>query len=194
MTTKIGKWKYSIFYLITEPPLTLPRVSVLLTYCTIEQFELNYLTAENTTSVHQEVKERDTRLKNKMKNYSNSKNKAKSSDIKEGDVVLVRQPKSNKLCTKYNPATFQVRRRQGNRITAVKNGKYITRNVSFFKKLFGAKHDESSHLWDQIDEDDYLSDLDLGDMVGQNDPARDPVRYPVRRRQRVQRFGNNIYD
>ena len=133
MTTKIGKCKYSIFYLITEPPLTLPRARVLLTCCTIEQFELNYLTAENTTSVHQEVKERDTRLKKKMKNYSDSKNRAKSSDIKEGDVVLVRQPKSNKLSTKYNPATFQVTRRLGSRITALRNGKYITRNVSFLK-------------------------------------------------------------
>ena len=28
------------------------------------------------------------------------------------------------------------------------------------------KHDESSHLWNQIDEDDYLFDSDLGDMVG----------------------------
>ena len=108
-------------------------------------------------------------------------------------MVLVRQPKSNKLSIKYNPATFQVTRRQGNRITAVRNGKYITRNVSFFKKLSVAKHDEPSHLWNQIDEDDYLSDSDLGDLVGQNDPVRDPVRYPVRRRQRVQRFGNNIY-
>ena len=60
----------------------------------------------------------------------------------------------------------------------------------FLKKLSVAKHDESSHQWNQIDEDDYLSDTDLGDMVGQNDP----VRYPVRRRQTVQRFGNNIYD
>ena len=59
-----------------------------------------------------------------MKNYSDSKNRARSSDIK-GDVVLVCQPKSNKLSTEYNPATFQVTRRQGNGITAV--------NVSFFK-------------------------------------------------------------
>ena len=145
--------------------------------------KLPHFTAENTTSVHQEVKERDTRLKKKMKNYSDSKNRAKSLDIKDGDVVLVRQPKLNKLSTKNNPATFQVTRRQGNRITAVRNGKYIARNVSFFKKLSVAKHDESSHLWNQIDEDDYLSDLDLGDMVGQNDPVRDPVKYPVRRRQ-----------
>ena len=154
--------------------------------------KLPQFTAENTTSVHQEVKERDTRLKKKMNNYSDSKTRAKSSDIKEGDMVLVRQPKSNKLSTKYNPATFQVTRRQGNRITAVRDGKYITRNVSFFTKLSLAKHDEPSHLWNQIDEDNYLSDSDLGDMVGQNGPVRDPVRYPVRRRQRMQGFGNNI--
>ena len=81
-------------------------------------------------------------------------------------MALVRQPKLNKLSTKYNPPTFQVTRRQGNRITALRNGKYITRNVSFFKKLSGAKYYESSHLWNQIDEDDYLFDSDLGDMVG----------------------------
>ena len=42
----VGKWNYSIFYLITEPPLTLPRARVLLTCCTIEQFELNYLSSQ----------------------------------------------------------------------------------------------------------------------------------------------------
>ena len=43
---KDWKWKYSIFYLITEPPLTLPRARVLLTCCTIEQLKLNYLSSQ----------------------------------------------------------------------------------------------------------------------------------------------------
>ena len=149
MTTKIGKWKYSIFYFnyrATPHATTGKSRPADLLYNRTIQTKLPQFTAENTTAVHQEVKERDTRLKKKMKNYSDSKNRAKSSDIKEGDVVSVRQPKSNKLSIKYNPATFQVTRRQGNRITAVRNGKYITRNVSFFKKLSVAKHDESSHL------------------------------------------------
>ena len=43
---------------------------------------------------------------------------------------------------------------------------------------------------DLVSEDDYSSDSDVDEMVEQNDP----VRYPARQRQRVQRFGNNIYD
>ncbi len=94
------------------------------------------------------------------------------------------------MSTKYNPTPFQVTRRQGNRVTAVRNGKYITRNISFFKKLSCSKHGGSPQLMDLVSEDDYSSDSDVDEMVEQNDP----VRYPARQRQRVQRFGNNIYD
>ena len=116
--------------------------------------------AENTTSVHQEVKERETRLKKRMKEYADHKTKAKSSDIKEGDIVLVREPKSNKMSTRYNPAPFQVTSRQGNRITAVRDGKYITRNISFFKKLLYHKRSGSSQGMDWISANDYSSDAD----------------------------------
>ncbi len=51
-----------------------------------------------------------------MKDYADHKTRAKSPDIKEGDIVLVRQPKLNKMSTKYNPTPFQVTRRQGNRV------------------------------------------------------------------------------
>ena len=41
MTTKIEKWKYLSFYLITELLPILSRASVLLSCCTIAQFQLN---------------------------------------------------------------------------------------------------------------------------------------------------------
>ena len=92
--------------------------------------------------------------------------------------------------TKYNPAAFQATHRHGNRVTAVRNGRYITRNISFFKKLLCPEHGGPSQLMDVVSEDNYSSDYDVDEMVEQ----MEPVRYPVRRRQRVQRFGNNIYD
>ena len=83
---------------------------------------------------HEQVKERDTSAKKKMKTYADARSRAKELQIKEGDVVLVRQPKQNKLSMKFDPVPYKVVRRKCSRVTAVRNGRYISRNVSLFKK------------------------------------------------------------
>jgi hypothetical protein len=80
------------------------------------------VTVENESSLHQEVKERDERLKKNQKDYADSKRRVKCADIKKTDLVLVRQPKSNKMSTKYDPIPYEVTNRRGNRITAIRNG------------------------------------------------------------------------
>ncbi|CAB4013330.1 Transposon Tf2-9 poly [Paramuricea clavata] len=60
------------------------------------QTKLPQVTVENDSSLHQEGKERDERLKKNQKEYADSKRRVKCADIKKSDLVLVRQPKSNK--------------------------------------------------------------------------------------------------
>ncbi|CAB4039890.1 PREDICTED: uncharacterized protein K02A2.6-like [Paramuricea clavata] len=169
--------------------------------------KLPQVTVENDSSLHQEVKERDERLKKNQKEYADSKRRVKCADIKKSDLGLVRQPKSNKMSTKYDPIPYEVTNRRGNRITAIRNGKYITRNISFFKK-YHPRHGRSLESTEIMDEENYSSNEDVHeeheqyDGLRQNDRPRqhngqrqdDGPRYPARERQRVYRYGNNIYD
>jgi hypothetical protein len=94
-------WKGEIFKFLLNyratPHATTGKCPAELLYNRTVGTKLPQCTTENTMPVHQEVKERDTRLKKKMKEYADNKTKAKSSNIKEGDIVLVRQPKLNKM-------------------------------------------------------------------------------------------------
>ena len=102
----------------------------------------------------------DERLKKNQKEYADSKRRVKCADIKKSDLVLVRQPKANKMSTKYDPIPYEVTNRRGNRITAIRNEKYITRNISFFKK-FHPTHGRSLDSTDIMDEENYSSDEDV---------------------------------
>ena len=88
--------------------------------------------SDNTQSTSLEVREK---AKAKIKAHADAKAKATPSKIAVGDLVLAHQRKQNKLSTPYDPRAFRVIRKRGTMITACRNGKYITRNASHFKKV-----------------------------------------------------------
>ena len=49
----------------------------------------------------QEVRQTDWKSKQTMKKYSDENNKAQESSLKVGNIVLLRQKKTNKLSTKF---------------------------------------------------------------------------------------------
>ena len=102
------------------------------------------------------------------------------------DIVLVRQSKENKLSTRYDPKPYKVVKRRGSRVTVLRNGHYVTRNISFFKKFAGEFDDEVG----SATETDYF-DHDIDNGI--SDEGENNARYPVRNRQPVQRYGQNIY-
>ena len=139
----------------------------------------------NTNSVkHRQLEKTDSAAKAKMKTYADNKHKAKPSNIAIGDTVLVRQNQGTKFTTRYQSRPFKVTQRKGNRITAERNGKYITRNVSFFKKYEHAANTTSE------DEDFY----DFDSCSEQQCAQENEPRYPSRLRNRIERYGQNIYD
>ena len=60
---------------------------------------------------------------------------AQEREIKPGEVLLMRQPKHNKLSTPYNPKPFVVKEKNGTMVTASNGSQTVTRNSSHFKVI-----------------------------------------------------------
>ena len=81
----------------------------------------------------QKMIEKDGESKGKMKHYSDLKAYVKPNAIKEGDLVLCRQQKKNKLTTPFFPKPMRVISRKGTRVVAELDGKRVTRHINHFK-------------------------------------------------------------
>ena len=75
-----------------------------------------------------EVIGRDTTEKQEMKVYAESRRNAKPRHFRVGDPVLVKQKKSNKLSTPFNPKPYVITKVKGSMIIAkrISDGKNIT--------------------------------------------------------------------
>eukprot|EP00794_Sanderia_malayensis_P020681 gene20681-22720_t len=120
-----------------------------------------------------------------MKTSADRTNHAKKSDVSVGDTVLVKERKINKFSTRFNPTLYQMLRKKGSMLTAKSiHRQYITRNISFFKRVKFDFDLELSH-----DDDDDINQPNIDDIECVEGP-----RYPQRERRQVPRLGHNIYD
>ena len=55
--------------------------------------------------------------------------------IKVGDIVFLKQPKENKLSTRFKPKPYQRVAMKGHMVTGTRGGHQVTRHASFFKKI-----------------------------------------------------------
>lgn len=95
----------------------------------------------------EEIRDRDTIMKEKGRIYADAKRKAKESDIREGDrVIAKRMRKDNKLDTPFSPEEFQVIKKTGadTVIRSFETGKQYRRNVVHLKRLESAEVANSS--------------------------------------------------
>ena len=90
---------------------------------------------QNDTKIDQQVRENDWNGKEKINMNADKFNHAKEHTILVGDTVLIRQQKKNKLSARFDPEPYQVTRVKGTMVTATRPGHYVTRNISFFKKI-----------------------------------------------------------
>lgn len=98
------------------------------------------LEEDDESYVKEELRDVDKINKLKMKDYADKKRRAKISEIKEGDtVILKRQVKNNKLCTTFEPTPYKVIQRKGTEITVENEHtkKRYRRNVTHAKKFHG---------------------------------------------------------
>ena len=82
------------------------------------------------------IKHRDQLAKAKMKTYANLRVYVKPTNITTGDKVIVRcNPSRSSSGSPYNSKPFFLTNRKGTMVTAESEGRRVTRNSSFFKKL-----------------------------------------------------------
>ena len=110
-----------------------------------------------------------------MKFYVDHKTSAQETQITPGNIVLMRQPKQNKLSTPYNPKPFVVEEKKGSMVTVRNGSQTITRNSSQFKVV-------PKHLMNGQNESGRKGVSDT--PVVQPKPAEAKENIPLRRSQR----------
>ena len=135
------------------------------------------------------IRERDDDAKVKMKFYADKRRKAKPSEIQVGDIVMLKQKKQTKLSSKFDPVPFRITRIKGTMITVTRNGRYVTRNVSFMKKVNGPSIQKRG---EETDDEHSLTSNSSQSL--DNTESTLTRRYPIRDCTRVQHYGQNIYD
>ena len=117
--------------------------------------KLPCITKKPTSKKHREAQRNDTLGKEKMKEYGDKRRHTKSSDICVGDSVLLKQEKKAKFSASFESIPYTVISRNRSRVTAKrKDGRTITRNISFFKK-----HKTTEDDGDDDDDDDLFHDI-----------------------------------
>ena len=124
-----------------------------------------------------DVRAHDQRKKLKMKNAADKKRYVKHSSLKEGDIVLSKLEKINKLTPSYDPLPYTITKRKGTMITAERKNPshHITRDVSQFKKL---KFREP--IYDLCPAADINTNPQERTLRRSERTIRAPVRYPQR--------------
>ena len=85
-------------------------------------------------SIDDEVRDRDSERKKKGKVYADCRRNACESEIQEGDKVLLRQEKENKLSTPFKQSPFTVVQKNGNSVLVEADGVQYRQNVTHVKK------------------------------------------------------------
>ena len=132
------------------------------------------------TQEHAKAQLCDAERKKKSKMYADLKRHARETNIKVGDIVLLKQPKENKLSTRFSPKPYQVVAMKGHMVTGTRGGHQVTRHASFFKKFegkVGKKPIEDDVSEDQDEEAPYRYAPEEAEP-----PQR---RYPIRNRRQT---------
>jgi hypothetical protein len=109
-----------------------------------------------------------------------------------------------KFSMRFDPVLFCVARVKGSMITVTRNGNYVTRNASLFKKVNIGGQD-AVHMGEEEYDDPVpepaLNPLPVPHVEPVADNENEPVaddnnqpRYPVRNRDKLHRFGQNVYE
>ncbi|KAK3738593.1 hypothetical protein QZH41_009884, partial [Actinostola sp. cb2023] len=103
------------------------------------------LTSERTTEseCQQLLRERDAKAKLRQKEYADMNRSAKPCDIQEGEEVLLKQDRENKLFPNFEPEPYTVLERKGNAVVIENTeGKTKMRNIAFTKRFIRPEAEE----------------------------------------------------
>ena len=126
--------------------------------------------------IDDEARDRDKMMKCAQKEYWDKRNHATESMIKEGEKVLVKQDKQNKMTPTFEPKLYDVISKTGNQVTVRdENDNVYKRNVTHVKKF---NHCENERT-DETDskKDDTVRETGKGESTEREISER---RYPAR--------------
>ena len=174
-----GNWKKCLYqfllnYRATPHSMTGFAPAQLLFNCEIRTKLPQTITSKND----QTLREKDKQAKEKMKQNADKRSQARNANILVGDTVLLRQKKQNKWSTRFDPVPFQVVRRKGCMVTVSRNGRFVTRNISLFKKVSMSSCHETE-LEDDTDDDLSEKFNDGNDNQVEAPQAHSVPRYPI---------------
>ena len=101
------------------------------------------LTLKKVINKHKLAKTNLEKKKEENKEYYDRSRRAKEADIRTEDTAICKQEKKNKLTSKFDPKHYTVVQLKYNMVTVKRDdGKTMTRNVSFLKKVFMDKSED----------------------------------------------------
>ena len=95
------------------------------------------------TQEHAKAQLCDAERKENSKLYVDIKRHAKETHIKVWDIALLKQPKENKLSTRFNPKPYKVVAMTGHMVTGTRGDHQVTRHASFFSRAFNVREKRS---------------------------------------------------
>ncbi|CAB4005564.1 uncharacterized protein K02A2.6-like, partial [Paramuricea clavata] len=96
--------------------------------------KLPVLKKRNVVNKHKQARANESKKQQYNKVYADHRRNVRTSDIRIGNCVLVRQERQNKLTSRFNTTPYTVTTRNKSKVTA-RSRHTITRNVSHFKRI-----------------------------------------------------------
>ena len=101
--------------------------------------------------IDREVHDRDAEQKGLSRQYADSRRGARYTDVSEGDTVLLRQEKTNKFSTNFNPTPHTVLQKNGNSLVVQSpDGATYSRNSSHVKRYMTTTCEDDAEQLDPV--------------------------------------------
>ena len=103
------------------------------------------------------------------------------------------------MSTTFDPEPYQVTRVKGTMVTATRPGHYVTRNISFFKKISPQQSHQpdtdqkEEEILDELNDSDNDINVERNNADGLNKGELVDRRHSLRDRRPIYRYGQNIY-
>ena len=136
------------------------------------------------------LQENDYRSKLQQQQQHLRKQYRQPNELQVGDRVIVKQTKTNKLSTNFNPKPYIIEAKKGSMITASNTTHKITRNSSHFKRIPPTAKALPTEE-EEDDDDDEIHSSNEPPNIGQQNPnisnqnQSQPKQYPKRLRRPI---------
>lgn len=143
----------------------------------------------NSKFIEAEVREQDMWLKEKGKQYCDKTNRGKECKLRQGDRVLIKASKENKLSPNFSPDKYKIIERKGNTVTLEsKKGKIYKRNLTQVRKIIDFESEKSEN--EEIETENRKEERNESEETKAEKTEEKEVRRSQHVKQRPERYGD----